>query len=194
MRVQAGPEIERAAAPEGELRLDGLCVMTPAGERTLCEARPLALTLISTTHRRRIRLPASPTLSLLTPVFLLEPEQIRSVECCQRSRHLHSAPTAAPVAAAHRVAAQSCATDARRRGQGLTLRMKPGMAVLITGPSGCGKSSLLRAIAGALPPAASTPVQQCPGSNHRVAARRCWQGWRGRSAQCACVCEGASPA
>lgn len=32
--------------------------------------------------------------------------------------------------------------------QGLTMRLDPGMSLLITGPSGAGKSSLMRAIAG----------------------------------------------
>jgi hypothetical protein len=67
MRVQAGPEIERAAAPDGEMRLDGLCVMTPAGERTLCEARPDA------------RIPAAPaSLQASCQPYVLAPGSPRS--------------------------------------------------------------------------------------------------------------------
>ena len=47
-------------------------------------------------------------------------------------------------------------------GQGLNMRLAPGMAVLITGPSGCGKSSLLRAFAGATPFPSSLPLDLSP--------------------------------
>ena len=46
--------------------------------------------------------------------------------------------------------------------QGLSMRLEPGMAVLITGPSGCGKSSLLRAFAGAPHPHEAYPKPRHP--------------------------------
>lgn len=48
----------------------------------------------------------------------------------------------------------ACARGDRLLFEGLELALGPGEAALVTGPNGAGKSSLLRLIAGLLPPAA----------------------------------------
>ena len=50
----------------------------------------------------------------------------------------------------------ACERGGRVLFQGLDLALAPGEAALVTGPNGAGKSSLLRVLAGLLPPAAGT--------------------------------------
>lgn len=50
----------------------------------------------------------------------------------------------------------ACRRGGRLLFAGLSLRVRPGGALVVTGANGCGKSSLLRVIAGLLPPFAGT--------------------------------------
>lgn len=50
----------------------------------------------------------------------------------------------------------ACRRGGRRLFAGLSLALEPGGAALVSGPNGVGKSSLLRLIAGLIPPAAGT--------------------------------------
>ena len=52
--------------------------------------------------------------------------------------------------------ALSCVRGGRILFRGLTFMLEPGQAGLLTGPNGVGKSSLLRLLAGLLPPSAGT--------------------------------------
>ncbi len=61
--------------------------------------------------------------------------------------------SAAPVLALDEVA---CVRGGRLLFEGLSLRLAPGAAALVTGPNGAGKSSLLRLAGGLLPAAAGT--------------------------------------
>ena len=50
----------------------------------------------------------------------------------------------------------ACERGGRELFRGLDLALAPGEAALVTGPNGAGKSSLLRVLAGLLPPSAGT--------------------------------------
>ena len=58
----------------------------------------------------------------------------------------------------------TCVRGGRQIFAGLSLAVAPGEALLLAGPNGAGKSSLLRMLAGLLPPAAGRVLPMAPAS------------------------------